>query len=269
MNVTLPERSTPLRKYHGIYVKYLVDIFRAMGARVTLSGTDYDGRFIFQVGNTNAFIDYSDHPTISRLWDKELPYFKFHCRAAHVKTSKIFPFPPISFYDWKKQAQVAKAISYTALGDLIINKQRPYGNAKERRLKIHKLLKAEYGKNAEIKCDDAQAVFWSRINNALVAVFAPGCYNNMMDRGHLQYLSFGCCTISPQIDDVFPFHKQLIPGVHYLACRKDYSDLVEIIAWCKENRDICAGIGTHAKQFFDETCKPLKVKEWVLQCLRK
>lgn len=269
MNITLPEKSTPLKKYHGIYVKYLISFFKAMGASVNLKGVDYDGRFICQVGSTDIFMDYSDHPTISKLWDKELAYFKFHCRDNHIKSGKIFPFPPISFYDWKNQALMEKTINYTAKGNLVVNKQRPYGNAKGRRIKIHKMLKEAYGKDAEIKCDDTQKVFWYRINKALVAVFAPGAYNNMMDRGHLQYLSFGCCTISPYIDDLFPFNIKLIPGVHYLACREDYSDLVELIEWCKNNRSTCAEIGARAKRFFNETCKPYIVKEWILSCLRK
>lgn len=269
MNVTLPKESTPLKKYHKIYVQYLIDIFKAMKANVTLEGVDYDGRFICKIGDTSIFMDYSDHPTISKLWDREIPYFKFHCRDAHIKTKKIFPFPPISFYNWKQQSGTEKLIEYKAQGILIINKQRPYGNAKERRKKIHKLLKDTYKKNIDIKFDDTQEVFWSRINKALVAVFAPGAYNNMMDRGHFQYLSFGCCTISPYIDDVFPFYKKLIPGVHYLACKNDYSDLVDMIEWCKTNRGFCLEIGHNAKQFFNETSKPDKVKEWILQCLRK
>jgi len=269
MKVMLPEKSTPLKKYHATYVRYLIKFFEAMGAHVVLQGIDYDGRFICRLNDTDIFMDYSDHPTISKLWDREIPYFKFHCRAVHTKTKKIFPFPPISFYDWKEQAVMEKAIAYTALGDIIINKQRPYGNAKLRREKIHKLLKLKLGKNVDTKCDDSQIVFWNRINDALVAVFAPGAYNNMMDRGHLQYLSFGCCTISPCIEDLFAFDKKLLPGVHYLACRKDYSDLIEIIEWCKKNRDHCAVIGVNAKRFFNETCKPLIVQKWIKQCLTK
>ena len=124
MNVILPEKSTPLKKYHKIYVRYLVEFFRAMGAQVTLKGVDYDGRFICKINDIDIFMDYSDHPLISSLWDKEISYFKFHCRANHIKIGKIFPFPPISFYDWENQTRIEKAISYTALGDLIINKQK-------------------------------------------------------------------------------------------------------------------------------------------------
>jgi len=269
MKTYLPKESTPFKKYHKIYVQYLIDIFKAMGSKVVLEGVDYDGRFLCKIGSTSLFMDYSDHPTISKLWDGKVPYFKFHCRDHHIKTGKIFPFPPISFYDWKEQKSLEEKIKYRAASNFIVNKQRPYGNAKERRILIHKNLKKVYKENVDIVFNDSQQVFWDRINVCLAGVFVPGAYNNMMDRGHLQYLSFGCCTISPYIDDVFPFNKKLIPGVHYLTCRKDYSDLIPLIDWCQNNKSTCIEIGKNAKEFFNETCKPLKVKEWILQCLKK
>jgi hypothetical protein len=97
----------------------------------------------------------------------------------------------------------------------------------------------------------------------LVHVCVPGARNDILDRGQLQAMAFGCCTISPVLADCLAWNKELVPGVHYLSCANDYSDLIEKIEWCKSNRDKCIEIGQNAKILFQETSVPSKLLEWI------
>jgi hypothetical protein len=144
--------------------------------------------------------------------------------------------------------------------------QRPGGNATERRQLVHKILTAEYGQDAQINFI-TQEYYWARINDCLVHVFVPGARNDMLDRGHIQYLAFGCCTIAPPIVDELPYDGQLVPGVHYVACAPDYSDLLEKIEWCRENRGECVIIGNNARALFERTSTPHKLWSWILEKL--
>ena len=118
-------------------------------------------------------------------------------------------------------------------------------------------------KNVKTKCLPNQIDYWMDINKCLVSVCVPGATNNMLDRGQWQYMAFGCCTISPILPELLPFDKKLIPDVHYIRCKDDYSDLLEKIEWCKQNREKCIEIGRNAKKLFLETSTPEKIVEWV------
>ena len=268
MKVTLPLFSYPRKEYHERYVQYLIKIFRYGGGIVSLNGIDYDGRFIFEVNGKKAYMDYSDHPSINPKRDESIPYFKFHCHEKYLALPNIHPFSPTSFYEWERFRRLEKQIKYTAKGYKIINKQKPYGNATIRRREVRSILKRKYANNVEIKPDSEQVIFWKDINDCLVSVFVPGAYNFMLDRGHIQYMAFGCCTISPFLKDVLPYNRNIIPNIHYIQCRDDYSDLINIIEWCKHNRQTCIDIGADAKKLFDQTSRPSVLVKWVLKCLK-
>lgn len=270
IKIYMPSYSRPRKRYYEVYVKYLLNFFNQLGAEVHCdTRIDSDGRFVMGVNGRRVFMDYSDHPAISKLWDRKIPYFKFHCHQKFIHTNKIFPFPPISFYDWGQFRRLQKSIQYRAIGDVIVNKQKPYGNALKRRKLVRSTLRKKYGKNVDIKPDSPQLTFWNRIKDCLVAVFVPGAYNNMLDRGHFQYIGFGCCTISPRIDDLLSFNKLLIPGTHYILCKDDYSDLIEVIEWCKSHRTDCIHIGQNAKALFNKTSVPSMTWKWMQHVISK
>ena len=80
-------------------------------------------------------------------------------------------------------------------------------------------------------------------------------------------MAFGCCTISTRILTRLPYGRRLDPGVHYLKCKDDWSDLVEKVEWCKANREKCRKIGENAKRLFLETSTPDKVWTWIRSVL--
>ena len=119
-----------------------------------------------------------------------------------------------------------------------------------------------------LKIWTGQEAYWKRINDCLIHVFIPGARYNILDRGHLQYIGFGCCTIAPKISDILPYYKKLEPGVHYVQMKSDYSDLIERIEWCRYHRQKCIQIGINAQKLFRKTCTPSSLRVWIEECLR-
>lgn len=264
--VILPAECHPRAVYHTRYISYLISIFEACGVKYKLEGTDKDTVFYTEINKKKVFFDYSDYHRIVKTCPKNVPYFKYHHSSFSKKFKNVFPFTPTSFTNWEQYFELSNGIHYKAAGDLIICKQKPYGNAVERRKKVLGMLKKKYKGSITTKSDDPQRVFWKMISECLVAVFVPGATNDMLDRGHLQYLAFGCCTIAPPIVDRLPYGKKLLPGVHYIQCAPDYSDLIEKIEWCREHRAVCRKIGRYAKKLFLKTSTPNKLLEWLLEC---
>lgn len=257
-----------LSRYYDIYYKYVLNVFRAAGAEVNLVGDTAvsDARFKISVDGVDAVIDYSDHLGVIPGYSN---YFKFHCSIGVHDISSIHPFPPVSFYDWGQYNKLANDIEYhpTSKG-LILSIQRPYGNAITRRINLQNAIKSAYPGCADTTVVD-QIQYWRKINRCLVHVFAPGCRNDMLDRGQIQYLAFGCCTISPRIITMLPFNTELVPGVHYLQCKDDYSDVLSCIEWCRTHTGQCKQIGANAKRLFMDTCIPPKILKWMSQEMGK
>ncbi len=56
-------------------------------------------------------------------------------------------------------------------------------------------------------------------------------------------------------------------GIHYVECKSDYSDLIDKITWCINNKNECIKIGNRAKELMNETSLPLKQVEWIKKCI--
>lgn len=268
---TMPEECKPRKEYYNRYVRYVINILLENSVDIRYEGVNIDARYSMVVDGHKVTIDYSDHPTLeSSLLDCEA-YFKFHCRNHHIQTENVHPFAPTSFYDWKQYRKLRGQITYKCNSDIVLNAQKPYGHATERRTHVRDMLCAKYesSKNYIYLPDYAQECYWKLINNCLVHVFVPGCYNNMLDRGHIQYLAFGCCTIAPPIVDLLPYDTKLVPGTHYIECNADYSDVIEKVEWCKKHRKECREIGYNAQELFDKSCTPGQLWQWILSKVEK
>jgi len=192
-------------------------------------------------------------------------YYNTH-QGVHERQPHVHPFPVVSFYDWREYRRLSAAVHYAGAGDLVVNMQRPHAGAAERRRMVQEMLRRRYGADAVIKLAP-QREFWRRVGDCLAAVFVPGARNDMLDRGHVQYLALGCCTISPRIRTLLPWRHRLVPGEHYVRCRDDYDDLIEKIEWCRGHRPACRRIGTAAKGLFLRTSTPRRIWEWFQECL--
>jgi len=246
---------------HYLFLKMLL-----VNAGMTVDGykEKRKGRgFIIIYENKKILIDYGDHHPIAGDWQDFDTQFRFHySKKTHGNLSRVFPLTPISFYNWKRYANLQKEIEYTCNTDKVLNNQRPGAAAMERRTKIQKMLKHKYDADFDMEITDKET-FWEKMNNCLVSVFVPGARNDILDRGQFQYMAFGACTISPTLDIELPYGRELKADVHYLSCKPDYSDLIYAIEYCKNNRDKCREIGKQAKQLFLDTSTPKKVWAWM------
>lgn len=253
------------QRYYRFHYQYLLDMFKAAGCDISFgNGQDYNTVSCWcLIDSKKVSFDFGDNPVVLNCPDHGRVTFKFHCSSKIKWPEHVKPFAPISFYDWKQYHQLQTEITYIADGNIISSRQTPYGDAVERRNYVHGLLKKSHGDNT--KTNTIQQVdYWKEIGNILVSVCVGGFCNNMLDRGQLQYMAFGACTISPEIPEHLPYMKSFLPNEHYIKCKDDYSDLLEKIEWCKNNRKECVSIGKASKELFKETSTPERVTNWIL-----
>lgn len=259
------------QRYWGIHYKYIHDLLVDWGYDMIFidDGLDEFGtKFEVIVDGKRVLFDFSDfgHDVLDKddrsAYDL---YFKFHLQDRKLYEEGILPFAPISFYDWGRYRELKDKIGYSASGDTVVNCQRPYAGALERRTRVQSAMRAIYGDMFDVSLT-GQEEYWRKINDCLVAVFVPGATNNMLDRGQWQYMAFGCATISPALPEILPYGMRLKPGVHYIKCNEDFSDLAEKIEWCRANRSECVKIGGNAKSLFESVGESTALFDWFDHC---
>lgn len=263
-------------RYYSTHPQYVLNLLTKGGADVEMvPATNFDCRstvsFDCLIDSHLCKFDFNDHEKYD--WEnahKYKAYFKFHYHESHSvgpREKNIFPFSPVNFHDWDLYNKLQPIINYTAKGK-VLNNQAPAGNAVERRNHVAKILKEAFNDNLDMKRYPKEE-FYKLINNASVIVCVPGARNNMLDRGQGQQMGFGACTISPKLNTRLSYHGMLVPGVHYVECKSDYSDLIEKVNWVRSNKDKAVQIGKAAKKLFLETSTPQKQVEWIKQCVNR
>lgn len=264
MKIKFPVRAN--QRYYNVHYLYILNILSKRHDIEFVEGLDIDNlRFKCVFGQDDVIFDFADSSEDFRLdlKDKCKAYFKFHLKGGnHGKN--IYPFSPVSFYQWDEYFKLCDSINYTCNSHKILNNQRPYAGALERRNLVGSMLAPL---NADFEITD-QETYWKKINDCMVGVFVPGQNNNMLDRGQLQFMGFGACTISPNLPEILPWNKPIINGVHYLRCNDDYSDLIEKVELCRHIKDVCVMIGKNAKNLFQSCCTESKLNDWIEECLR-
>ena len=250
------------QRYYDIHYKFVLNLFK--GSHVTFDNFFEDGfnEIIIEINGKICLINFSDFGRETTLGGD---LFKMHFKDS----DRGYPFTPVSFYDWDWYERIGKFLKYKAEG-FISSRQRAYAGAKERRDYVQRLLANYCGPLDYIPLFHMvdQKRYFNEVEDILVAVCVPGANNNMLDRGQLQYMGLGACTISPLLPEILPFNKQLIPMEHYICCQDDYADLEDWINYCKDHQSECIEIGMNAKKLFQETCTPNAVEKWVKECLQ-
>jgi hypothetical protein len=254
-------------KIHYEFAKSLLNEMKDFSIKEFDLSSDLWPSFI--IDDKIIMFDYHDFETLHHNYNNVDLCLKTQYTPIHKKYTNIFPWSQISFLDWNNFYQLRNEIKYQANNDLILNNQKPYGNAKERRLNVRKILKDNFPGQVSTKPDMEQSEFFKQINNCLVYVHVPGYRNNMLDRGHIQMFAFGCCVITTNIPNILPNNQKPLPGKHYIKCNDNYSDLVELINWCKMNRNKCKEIGNNAKKLFDESLSPKAIENHLKKILKK
>lgn len=279
-NMLFPEEYIT-HKYSLIHFNFFLQYAKVAGVEVDLVpsnnqvfiGKDNNLYFSCLINNKQVIIDYSDHYyTNWKHLFRNIPYFKF--QTTKKTKNNIIPLgPPIVGVKQKGSAgetlrtflKVKESFNYEP-GYSILCKQLPNGNAKERRQYVQKLLTSNFN-DVDISPYDDQLVFWQKHENCCFAVCVPGANNNMIDRGQMELFGLGVCTISPQLNTKLPFNHIAKPGIHYIKCRDDYLDLLQIINNINSNQTELKRIGNNAKQLFNDIFYPTSYWKWILSNL--
>jgi hypothetical protein len=235
------------------------------------------GRFSIIFGGKEIGIDISDAGhEIPENYGGIKTWFQYHNIGSYG-----FPLPPISFYDWNEYDLLCSQVRYDPKPNkLVTNRQRAYGNALSRRRNVHELLASHsqdgsppaYG-DLNIRCDYSlpQLKFWQEVNDTLVAVCVPGQRPDILDRGQLQLMALGCCTISPLLIHKLPYNRHyssfMVGDKCYRRCHETYGDLLETIEWCKNNIELITEVGQNAQMTFQQHCTPAPVVAYMREVL--
>ncbi len=287
MRIEFP-RSFDQRMYE-IHYLYMRNLLQAAGCEIVEihqpEARYMCGYFYITIDGQKFMVDYSDGGDAGECEPEVtgLPCLRFHCKE---RKHLVFPFPPVSFYDWGRYKNLATQWAYKP-GKTVLMKQRAYCGATERRNKVREILVAHYDnellnhqkhilggrveKILDTNWEDPQEDFWKKGTECAVAVCVPGANNNMLDRGQLQLMAFGVCTISPNLPEFLPPFDSRFQNLHgcYMQCKDDYSDLVDCIEWCATHRPQCVDVGRWAKTFFERSCTPEAVGKWLAQIMKE
>ena len=268
-------------KYGLIHFHFFVQYARIAGIEVELVESDdrvfiSDDHLIFScvINDQQVIVDYADHSI--RNWKQfypNIPYFKF--QTVKQNPQNLIPLGPPIVGVKRIGTKGATMREYNHIryhydyrpGSAVLCKQLPNGAAIDRRNHVHRLLQENFT-DADITANSDQIDFWKAHENCLAAVCVPGATNNMVDRGHLELIGLGVCTVSPKLYTLFPQWAELIPNRHYIQCADDYSDLVDILRHLEKNPVICQRTGSNAKKFYEEYYTPKKYWTWILENLR-
>jgi hypothetical protein len=271
MNIFFPifneEWKTTIHRYYFSHISYMMNIFKFM---------NYDIKFYKQLENVHVIhktkfdmfiddkrilIDFSDHYDIlENTYDFD-HYFKFHYNEKLHKKFNINPITPISFHDWNLFYTIKKLKAKKDSSKKIWYKQIPHAAALERRTYVKELLINNID-NLDTSITDQESFFKS-IDKCKASIHVPGAREDMLDRAQLQLMGFGIPTISPKLNSWLSYNIKPIANIHYIECKNDYSDLVEII----KNLDdlFLLSISNNSLLLFEETSTPEKQINYILQ----
>lgn len=257
-------------RYYDTHYRFFIKLMEVAGNQVGYYSSRRTGRgFVAMADKLRIHIDFGDHSDVALDADEYDIRFRYHFRLEdHSHMARTYPLTPISFYNWGQYYSLREQIRYGQDEGFILNNQKPGKAAAARRGKVQYMLKDHYRARADTEITD-KVEFWKKVDRCLVSVCVPGARNDILDRGQFQYWAFGACTISPRLNIVLPYWTEPKPGIHYIECAPDYSDLIDKIEACRKNRELRIEIGTAAKELFTAVCTPERVWSWMKVCINE
>jgi hypothetical protein len=269
----------PKRHYYDVYYMYIknwavdagIKVIDLPRSRQVFCGARKAHFFSCLYNNQQIIFDFSNHKPFQYDPQSGLPYFKFHYSydfPPHKQHKNVFPMIPQMMFRWEDFIGFRDNIQYRAIGDLVLNNQRPRAGALLRRTKAQKMLKDAYGKNVNTDYIDRNK--WLLLHNdCLVSVAIPGAREDILDKGCVEEFGIGACVICPEITIVLPEYAILEKWRHYIPIKYDFSDLIEKVEWCKLHRNECVEVGRNCRKLFDGLFSPAAVWEWIEKCIGK
>jgi len=263
--------------YYAAYYEFVINWAMQDGIDVNIlhqhddtvwCGTRELNAFSCRLNGQPFMMDFSDFRRL-QVSEPKYTYFKWHYWPVdHCNVPNIYPLTPLLQFNVDKYFKCRDEIMYDARGEIILNAQRPRLKATERRNKAQKILHDAFPGFVDTQFLAGQLNFWPRHKNILVAVAIPGAREDILDRGQVEEMGLGVCVISPYLSECLHYN-HLVPWIHYVPIKYDFSDLVAKVKWCKSHRDECAQIGRNAQKLFDETCLPRMYWRFIKQCLAR
>jgi len=269
--VVLPPESlfeSPLFRANWRYVRGTVAALPGVKLSVDPSlGMPCWSAFEAVVDGVKIAIDMSDFLQLAPVSGGYELWLRFQHVPAFEPYERIGSFPPYSHEDWVEYERQAGRISYRAAGERICYRVHSHaggglGGRTRRREQVRRLLRRHFPGLVDEQLLRPYWRFLAAACSALVAVHVPGSHPHILDRSVLQLWSVGACVICTDIWTSC-LERRPVPGEHYLMMRDDFSDLVELIHWCRANRQACVGIGQRAKQFFRQHCTPAAIWSYI------
>lgn len=270
------QRYYHLRESPDMHYDFVLNLFLQQGLEIEYydpaeSAIRHQRHFEIGFFGKKVLMDISDFEEVHASHAEFDAVFKFHYNAArHRSLANIYPFSPVSFTRWDLYNTLKAKLRYRGHG-LIRNNQSEVPWAQERRRFVRRLIERNFRGEADTRfyggSPEGQLKYFEGIPHTLVSVHVPGSRTAMLDRGQAQMMGFGVCTVSPTLPEMLPWNKKPLPGEHYLACREDYSDLIEILEWCQGHPEELVRIGRSSQTLFQESMTPERLVSWMrLSC---
>ena len=179
-----------------------------------------------------------------------IPLFKAHYSREHEYPKHVFPFAPTLGPKHGRQKTIQDFLGiYTSFETDpkagFTSKQ--CAKYERRRVHIHNLLKQHFP-DIDLNPNDTPLAFWNAQKTALAAICVPGHPTDMLlDRGQMELMMLGVCTISPYLPEVLLGDVRLEANEDYLQCADDYSDLIDICKSLTPERSKQIGNNARAK----------------------
>ena len=239
------------QRYWSIHYLYVLNIFKHLKYNISFRDmSDRGNAFIVGLNGKDFLFDYADSATVA---ETSLPTFKFHC---NVVSDKVYPFPPVSFYDWDKYEELVKTIKYNPACDHFSYRTQAYGNARERRTTILNMVQPL---GNVVTGMIPQNQFFQEISQIKAYIHVDGHHVGMIDRSVSQMFALGCPVITSYKPDLLPYGATW--DLCYILVDNDYNNLIPKLSTLKEQNLIA--VGERAKYQFKTYCTPQAIDKYL------
>lgn len=171
--------------------------------------------------------------------------------------------PDIYEIPWSLYEQLRGSVNYKASGKILFCQKKHFGNDLVYREPLREKLMAMKNHEIDFEITDPET-YLRKVSTSKVAVLSPGVGPHWIDRSNVQLMALGCCCIMPKPTTAILKDTHLIPGVHFLECKLDFSDLEELLETPEKEM---IQIGRQAKIFFEENLTPQPLRRYVEKAL--
>ena len=290
IRLNVPDRpfQTPWRiivpanspKHHGIHASWHTSLknhalwMERHGTKVEFSPWNYEhGPEMTElwVNEFRVGIDFTDLAQLS-YWASAYNFVLMkNCVPAHEHFRCVSSIPHFVFPSWEEALAKMTEVDQirAARNPWILYTDNIYGvndrpRLNERRTYVREILEKSLGKRLIGQIPD-RAEYLRTLASATGIVHVGGAFNGSQDRTTVEVMLLGRCLIQPEIQSLIGDARPR-PGVHYVACWDDYSDLVERCQELLDRPAKAVEIRRNAREFILHSMAPEAFWNRILRC---